>query len=217
MARYTQDVVLNRPDDFVSFMMNDYLQKNSFSMSDWKGTPAYRRGDGFLEGFRYLTWNYTNGTLHLEAWLKGPFGGEHDLKGFWGWAVKAGYRSSLEELIRLLHQDIPQAAAAPSASPEGTAPSDSAPVQNVVTVQTSNNAGLATASLILGIVSILTGCPIPILGFMCGIFAIICYRSSKCSTRAGQAKAGRICGIVGMCVAGIMWLLNIVVTVMDIL
>lgn len=34
MARYIKDVTLNKPDDFVAFIMNDYLQKNSFAMSD---------------------------------------------------------------------------------------------------------------------------------------------------------------------------------------
>lgn len=209
MARYTQDVVLNKPDDFVLFMMNDYLQKESFSQSDWKGTPAYRRGDGFIEGFRYLTWNYNNGVLHLEAWLKGPLGGEQDLSGFWGWAVKAAYRSSLEDLIKLMHQEIPQPTAA-----SGTAPDNATPVQNVVTVQTSNNTKAATLALILGIVSIVASCFIPLIGLVCGFFAIISYRSGKGSTSAGQAKAGRVCGIIGICLAGVMYVLNIVLTVL---
>ena len=54
MARYVRELVLNKPDDFVSFMMNDYLQKNKFSMSDWKGEPAYRAGDAMMEGYKYL-------------------------------------------------------------------------------------------------------------------------------------------------------------------
>ena len=33
MARYVRDLVLNKPDDFVQFMMNDFLRKNSFVMS----------------------------------------------------------------------------------------------------------------------------------------------------------------------------------------
>ena len=70
MARYVRELVLNKPDDFVSFMMNDYLQKNKFSMSDWKGEPAYRAGDAMMEGYKYLKWSYSNGTLHVEAWLK---------------------------------------------------------------------------------------------------------------------------------------------------
>ena len=34
MARFTRDLVLNKPDDFVQFIMNDFLQKNQFEMSD---------------------------------------------------------------------------------------------------------------------------------------------------------------------------------------
>ena len=51
MARFTRDLVLNKPDDFVQFIMNDFLQKNQFEMSDWKGEAAYRAGDAMVEGF----------------------------------------------------------------------------------------------------------------------------------------------------------------------
>lgn len=30
MARYTYDLVLNKPEDFVQFVVNDFLQKNRF-------------------------------------------------------------------------------------------------------------------------------------------------------------------------------------------
>ena len=80
MARYVRDLVLNKPDDFVQFMMNDYLQKNSFIMSEWKGEAAYRAGDAMMEGYKYLKWYYRDGVFHLEAWLKGTFGGEWDLR-----------------------------------------------------------------------------------------------------------------------------------------
>ena len=85
MARFTKDLTLNKPENFVEFVMNDYLQKNQFSMSDWKGEPAYRAGDAMMEGFKFLKWSYENGVLHVEAWLKGSFGGSiflscgHDL------------------------------------------------------------------------------------------------------------------------------------------
>ena len=102
VARYTQDVVLNKPDDFVYFMMNDYLQKNGFSMSDWKGEPAYRAGDGFFEGYKYMKWSYANGVFHLEAWLKGTFGGEMGLDGFVGYMMKKPFKDNLTQLISLL-------------------------------------------------------------------------------------------------------------------
>ncbi len=40
MARFVKDLQLNKPDDFVEFIMNDYLKKNQFSLSDWKGEAA---------------------------------------------------------------------------------------------------------------------------------------------------------------------------------
>ena len=82
MARYVKDLVLNKPEDFVTFIMNDYLQKNQFVVSEWKGEPAYRTGDALIEGYKYLKWSYENGTLHLEAWMKSTFGKEMGLDGF---------------------------------------------------------------------------------------------------------------------------------------
>ena len=48
MSRYTNDLPLNKPVDFVQFMMNDYLSKNGFSTAEWKGQPVYRAGDPML-------------------------------------------------------------------------------------------------------------------------------------------------------------------------
>ena len=206
MARYTQDIVLNKPDDFVAFMMNDYMTKNSFTQNTWKGVPVFRRGDGFFEGFRYLNWNYSNGVLHLEAWLKGPLGGEQGLTGFWGWAIKASYRSDLEKLIALLQQTLPEPSMTGGVMPDGT-PAPMAPIP----VQTMDNHRNATISLILGIASILL-CWIPILCILAGSFSIICYRSSKASSKAGQAKIGRICAIVGMSIMLALLVLSFALT-----
>lgn len=209
MARYVQDVVLNKPNDFVFFMMNDWLQKNSFKASTWKGESVYRRGDGFFEGFRYLKYSYANGVIHLEAWMKGPFGGEQGLTGAWGWAVKAGYKNSITQLITLLQQSIPQPVN-PAPNADGT-PSD-APVQNVIPVQTVNNTSSATLALIFGILSIVLCWTI--FSIIFGCVSIISYRSGKGSTKAGMAKAGLICSIVGMCLYVVMLVLNILLTFM---
>lgn len=209
MARYVQNVMLNKPNDFVFFMMNDWLQKNSFKASTWKGESVYRRGDGFFEGFRYLKYSYENGTIHLEAWMKGPFGGEQGLTGAWGWAIKAGYKSSIEQLITLLQQSIPQPVN-PAPNADGT-PS-AAPVQNVVPVQTVNNTGSATISLIFGILSIVLCWSI--LSIICGCVGIISYRSGKGSTKAGMAKAGKICSIVGMCLYAVLLIFSVLLTVL---
>ena len=45
MARYVKDITLNKPDDFVAFIVNDYLQKNKFDVGlEWRaGIPCRRR------------------------------------------------------------------------------------------------------------------------------------------------------------------------------
>ena len=54
MARYTYDLVLNKPEDFVQFVMNDFLQKNRFETADYNGEAVYRAGDPMVEGYKYL-------------------------------------------------------------------------------------------------------------------------------------------------------------------
>lgn len=92
MSRYIQDIVLNKPDDFVNFMMSDFIHKYDFFLHNWKGETCYRSGDAFMAGYRYFTWGYRNGVLHLEAWLRGPFGTEMGLTGFYGGVQKRGGR-----------------------------------------------------------------------------------------------------------------------------
>ena len=81
MARYTYDLVLNKPEDFVQFVMNDFLQKNRFEPADYNGEAVYRAGDRMVEGHKYLKWSYTGGVFQVEAWLK-AVSGEMGLDGF---------------------------------------------------------------------------------------------------------------------------------------
>ena len=172
MARFVKDLVLNKPEEFVTFVMNDYLQKNQFSMSDWKGEPAYRAGDAMLEGYKYLNWSYVNGTLHLEAWLKGTAGKEWDLDGFVAVAQKKPYKTSLEQLFTALQQDIP----------EGQ------DVTQAVPVKTVDNTGAATAGLVLGILSVLFVWS-PIISILLAAVGISRARMGIGSSKAGMAKA----------------------------
>lgn len=198
MARYVREVILNKPDDFVYFMMNDYLQKNSFKPSNWKGAPAYKRGDGFFEMCRYMAWSYNDGVLRLEAWAQGIFVQEQDLSGIWGWGVKSLYKKDIEKLIALLQQTIPE----PVPTSDG-----SAQFQNVIPVQTMDNAGSAIASLVFGILTLCCFWNYLSLAFAC--ISIMFYRSGKGSTKAGLAKAGLICSIVGLVIWAILFILNL--------
>ncbi len=195
MARYVRDLVLNKPDDFVSFMMNDYLQKNKFSMSDWKGEPAYRAGDVMMEGYKYLKWSYSNGTLHVEAWLKGSFGKEMGLTGFVATFQKKPFRDSLEQLYSALQQDISQAQGSGGAIP----------------VQTVDNSSAATMALVFGIISVILGFIWPLGAIIVAVLGYSRARMGSGSSKAGMAKAGQILSIIGVVIAFVMWVLNIII------
>ncbi len=218
MARYVRDLVLNKPDDFVQFMMNDYLQKNSFIMSEWKGEPAYRTGDAMMEGYKYLRWYYRNGVFHLEAWLKGTFGGEWNLNGFVAVLQKKPYRESLEQLFAALQQPLPAPQnmpgqgmpGYPGGMPGQGAPGNPAqPYQNVVPVHTVDNSGAATMGLVFGILSLVFAFIIPIVGIILACLGFSRARMGAGSRKAGQAKAGKVLCIIGIIAAIVMWGLNI--------
>lgn len=198
MARYIKDLVLNKPEDFVSFMMNDYLQKNQFKMSEWKGKPAYRAGDAMMEGYKFIQWSYSNGTLHLEAWLKGSFGGEWNLDGFVGTLQKKPFKNSLEQLFALLQQDVPEG-------------QDTQGIGAPVPVQTVDNSSAATWALIFGICSVILAFIIPLISICFAALGFSRGRMGSGSSKAGLAKAGKILSIIGLVIAIILWVLNIIV------
>ena len=208
MARYVKELVLNKPEDFVQFMMNDYLRKNSFVMADWEGEPAYRTGDAMMEGYKYLKWYYNNGVFHLEAWMKGTFGGEWNLDGFVGTLQKKPYRESLEQLFEALKQPLPMEQG--MAAGQGGMPGNPGqPYQNVVPVHTVDNSGAATMGLVFGILSIVFAFLVPIVSILLACLGFSRARMGAGSRKAGQAKAGKILCIIGIITAIVMWGLSI--------
>lgn len=212
MARFTQDIVLNKPDDFVYFIMNDYLQKNEFTMSNWKGEPAYQAGNAMVDGLRFLKWSYANGVLHLEAWLKGSMGGEWNLDGFVGCLMKKPYKESLMQLITVLQQTIPspqnmQGAPGAEAGADG---------KQVVHVQTVDNHSAATMGLVLGILSIVF-CWLPLIAIILGCIGYSRARLGMCSSKAGAAKAGKVCSMIGIILGIVLWAMNFLLSMAGIL
>ena len=203
MARYTRTLELNKPEGFVNYIMNDYLQKNQFTMSEWKGTPAYRAGDPMLEGYKFLTWSYDGSVLKLEAWLKGSFGGEMGLDGFVGALNKKPYKESLEALFVALQQEIPEG------QEEFTGDGEQ-PFVQVVPVKTVDNTKAATAALLFGIASLILSFVSPIFAIIFGGLGFAQARMGAGSSAAGKAKVGKILCIIGIVIAIIMWVLNIV-------
>lgn len=188
MARYIQDVVLYKPTDFVVFMMNDFLTKNSFHLSTWKKEPVYRAGDAVIEGYQYLKWYYDGCTLHVEAWISGcgiigaarrSFEMETGLE--YG-ARKEPFLLELEQLFDLMRQELNP--------PAGMA--------QPVPVLTVDNSKYAKSAFAMGLGSTLLGLPIPFLGLAFSITGTGRARRAKNSDKAGLATAGRILCAVGM-------------------
>lgn len=221
MARYVKEMVLNKPDDFVQFIMNDFLRKNSFVMADWKGEPAYRTGDAMMEGYKYLKWYYSNGVFHLEAWMKGTFGGEWNLDGFVGCMQKKPYRESLEQLFVALNQPIsmPQGMPGNTGGVQGQGMAgmqqgmNGQPYQNVIPVHTVDNSGAATMGLVFGILSIVFAFLIPIVSILLACLGFSRARMGAGSSKSGQAKVGKILCIIGLLAAIVMWGLNILLLI----
>lgn len=202
MARFTRDLTLNKPESFVEFVMNDYLQKNQFSMSDWKGEPAYRAGDVMMEGYKFLKWSYAGGVLHVEAWLRGTFGGEWKLEGFVGCLQKKPYKESLEQLFTVLQQDIP----------EGQENAETNTV--TIPVQTVDNTSAATQALVFGILAL-------VFAFISMLISIIfaCLGFSRARMGSGSSKAklaniGKILSIVGAVIAVVLYVLNVILVLL---
>lgn len=194
MARFIQDVKLNKPEDFVSFIMDDYLRKNGFKMSSWKGEAAFRAGDGFMEGYKFLKWSYANGVFHLEAWMKGSFGGEWNLDGFVGIAMKKPYKSSLMQLLDVLKQPLKEGQAMGTQS---------------VFVDTVDNYKAASGALVCGILTCVFSVISPILSVVFCCLGLSMARMGRHSSKAGLSKTGKVLSIVGVIIAVIVWVLNI--------
>ena len=208
MARYTYDLVLNKPEDFVQFVVNDFLQKNRFETADYNGEAVYRAGDPMVEGYKYLKWSYIGAVFHVEAWLKG-LSGEMDLDGFVGTLQKKPYKESLEQLYAALQQPIQAAPGqGAQAGPGMQQGAQAGPGPQPVPVYTVDNTKAATMAMVFGILSIIAGLLIPIAGLILGILGVTRARMGAGSSMAGRAKIGKVCSIVGIVVAILMWALN---------
>lgn len=113
MARYIREERINKPNDFVDFIMSDFLQKHGFKLNTLKGETLWQDGSGWLVMPRFFKYWYRDGVIHLEAWMRYPilpgvYLSENDMRGFMGCVPKNAYRNDIENLIQVLYQPLPQ-------------------------------------------------------------------------------------------------------------
>lgn len=208
MSRYIRHEVLNQPEDFVNFMMNDFLSKHGFQLVEFKGQRVYRAGGGWFEMPKFLVWNYQDGVFHMEAWaryliLPGVYSKEKDLDGFYGAVVKKVYKNDLEQLIALLHQPV----GAQRDNLQGTGHSGPIVVQGVDTTRYANIAlGFGIAGLLLSWLTWVT--------VILNVTAIIYARKGASSGKKGRATAGMVCAIIGLVITAAIYILNFMAAAM---
>lgn len=106
IKHYVREEVLNQPADFVDFLMKDYLRKNGYQYVKRKGEMVWKSGDGFFTMIRCIQYGYSNGKVHIEAWVSDGFR-DMDLEGFVAAVPKGMFKKDIEQIITLLHQTIP--------------------------------------------------------------------------------------------------------------
>lgn len=80
---------------------------------------------------------------------------------------------------------------------------------------TEQRAGKAVASMVLGIISVFSCMFYGVPGLVCGIIAVVLAKRAREAVRLGEApafsldfaKAGKVCGWVGICLSGLFFLL----------
>ncbi|MDR2655247.1 MAG: hypothetical protein LBC56_04115 [Oscillospiraceae bacterium] len=201
------DLQLNKPDDFVWFIINDFCSKEGFIFKNRKGEDVWQGGYGMFTAALFMKIGYGNGSLHLEAWMGGAFGGESDLDSFVGFAAKKAFRKSIDTLLGLLQQPLPEGGNYAAAIP----------------VAVHNPTKNANSALGFGIASVIISIVLPFFGLISwwtvilGVAGAVSSVSGMKSTRKGVAVAGLVLSIIGIAITVIMFVLNIQVGVLGLL
>jgi hypothetical protein len=230
MSRYIRNEILNQPEDFVNFMMQDFLSKHGFEYVQFKGQMVYRAGGGFVELPKFFTWNYQNGVMHIEAWIRvlwlpGVYGKENDMTGFYGGMVKDIYKKDVEQLIALLHQPlnqqpyIQQPYGQPGVQQNGMPQNQPGMQTNgmpqnqptmVYGVDTSRYANMALGFGIVGLLLCWS-----FYGIIVDAIALIYGIKGQKSAKKGRATAGLVCAIISLVVMMCIFFGSIVVGILN--
>lgn len=214
MSRYIRDEQIDKPDDFVEFIIQDFLNKNDYKRKEMKGELVWQEGTGMLTPPKFFKYSYANGRIHIEAWMKtawlpGVYTGENNLSGFVGALPKQAYKESIEELVRLLYQPLPTDSIYQNQNIGQTGAASSVAGGGPVIVQGIDNSRYAKTGLILALLGLI-GLIIPIFGILFGAMGIVYGNKGKGSSKSGMAKAAFVIGIIAV----ILSVANIILGVM---
>lgn len=107
--RFITDFTVNRSDSEISGIVADFLSKEGFTSTVYRGEPVWKKGVGLAAAPQFIKVSSENGQVHLEAWLKipilpGVYCGEMGLTGFYAIAIKKMLKSRVDLLLSVLQQ-----------------------------------------------------------------------------------------------------------------
>lgn len=109
MARYLKEIELGIAPEKVEEIMVDFIQKNEFYKTTWKGESCYTADVSIVKEVQFMKYNYENGVLHFEAWLRDGTSKEQGLTGMGAMDLKKPYLEAVLSLLGRCIQESPQA------------------------------------------------------------------------------------------------------------
>lgn len=105
--RFVADFQTNQTDEAIQYIVTDFLTREGFVYTDYKGELVWKKGTGMLTAPQFIKVWSQNGYVHLEAWLKqailpGVYCGEMGLTGFYGFAIKKVLKDRVDMLTSFL-------------------------------------------------------------------------------------------------------------------
>lgn len=212
MARYTVDIVLNQPEDFVAYMVEDFCKKEGFKPVVHKGEQVYQAGGGMIEMPKFFIWSYEDGIFHMETWTKicwlpGIYGRkENALTGFYGKVPKKIYKKTVDDFIQLLQQ--------PLSSQEADSYKERMnESEDVVYVEGVHNEKYAGIGLAFSIIGLILAFLLPLIGAIFALVGITYSNKAMHSTKRGLAIAGLVVGIIGTVAGFGFWIINFIMQI----
>ncbi len=206
---------LNKPKEFVDFIINDYLTKNGFKNTSYNGEKFWQcKRIGTPKCFNYT---YEDGIYEVEAWIRSSYfliiETELDLNGMKERNLKIEFKNELDELVELLEQDID-----PNINYGNMSDYNMQQVlnDNHVQVKGWNNDGDAYIGFILSILGIILSLILLIMNPIVylisaglGVGGIMNSFRGRTSNEKGLANAGIILGILAIIITIVMLIIAI--------
>lgn len=112
--RYVNRIATPNLDvDKLSAALGDYMVKEGFSLVDYKGQKAWKKGVGMMTAPQYLVLSYAPGEVTLEAFIRtallpGVYVGESGIDGFYGAIPKSMLKKRVETVEGYINDLIAQ-------------------------------------------------------------------------------------------------------------